>query len=681
MSAGHSAADTAARYELQADDLQRAADLARAMQRNYSAGASGEVRLQGLLQPLETQGFHVLSDRLWPGSTEANVDFVVVGPTGIFIVDAKKWADVGIANGQVFQGQDDVTDRFDNLQPLLELTQAALADVGIAPGEVHAVAVFMGKRNLKGQTGVVDLIGEDAAPNYFLGRGSRLGSHQIDAALQTAKALFPPYAARNHPVELTLPDVIVPITIQQALITDQEIEEALLDGILTRPIENWMAFLHPEQARLARRSFNGPSRIRGAAGTGKTVVGLHRAAYIARTRAGRVLVTSFVKTLPIVLSSLMERMAPDVANRVEFRGIHSFAMQVLRERRVPFELGEKKAGRLFDRAWTEEGKNGVLGRIDPRMAYWKEEVIDVIKGRGLTSFDQYAVLLRTGRRRALNGESRHAVWQLHFRYGQLLRQSGICDFADIILLAHKSIAAHPLEGYSAIVADEAQDLSCAMVRMLHAIVGDAPDGLNLIGDGQQTIYPGGYTLSEANVSIAGRGVIMTRNYRNTVEIADYASSLVIGDEFMDIEGMPSAADVASEVVRHGSKPRVSRFTSRAGHDRALMQHLRALLSSGTKGGDIGVLTQRNNDAKDMIQALRVEGIPAVSLYDYDGRTTNCVKVGTIKRAKGLEFKQVVVARTPARLLEAPGAQAESAIAERRELDRRELYVAMTRARD
>ncbi len=127
------------------------------------------------------------------------------------------------------------------------------------------------------------------------------------------------------------------------------------------------------------------------------------------------------------------------------------------------------------------------------------------------------------------------MWQLYSEYDTALRELGVHDLADVILLAEKSLRANPLAGYSAVIADEAQDLSCASIRMLHALVGDAPDGLNLIGDGQQTIYPGGYTLAEADVSIAGRGVIMTRNYRNTAEIQEFADTMVVDDEFVDIE--------------------------------------------------------------------------------------------------------------------------------------------------
>jgi len=692
LSAGHSAADEAARYRLEAEQAEYIARTAREMHRRYRAAAETETRLGELLEPLTEQGFHVLADRMWPGSTRANVDFVVVGPSGVMIVDAKSWAEVSVHSGRVFQGQDDVTDRFENLRWLAEQTESTLAEVGIAPGEIHAVAVFMGKRELSGRAGGIDVVSEDAALDYLLRTGNRLGRAEVELALDAVERLFPPSSARSrvsahHPnsqppgaAGLVLPDVVIPTTPDDALITVEEIERALFASVSSRPVEEWMTYLHPDQARLARRSFNGPSRIRGAAGTGKTVVGLHRAAYLARTRPGKVLVTTLVRTLPVVLSSLMETMAPDVSDRIEFTGVHAFAQRLLRERGQHVTLNSVKADRAFDHAWAKVGRDGLLGRIDPRKDYWHDEVISVIKGRGLTRFDQYATLARVGRRRALATDARTAVWQLYSEYDRALREANIHDFADVILLAEKSLRIHPLEGYSAVIADEAQDLSCAMIRMLHALVGDAPDGLNLIGDGQQTIYPGGYTLAEANVSLAGRGVVMTKNYRNTVEIADFAASVVAGDDFDDIEGEPASMDVASEIVRHGARPRVSRFISRRAHDKSVVAQVRNLLAAGVAGGDIAVLTQTNYAADDLMEVLSAAGIRTVDLHLYDGRTTSAVKVGTIKRAKGLEFKQVLVVRAPARLLE-PVGMVEAAVAERRELDRRELYVAMTRARD
>lgn len=696
MSAGHSAAGEAARYLAEAEAAEYASVKARQMYRNYSAGAAGERTLADLMEPLVEQDYYVLADRAWPGSRTANVDFVVVGPSGVFLIDAKAWGQVSIHNGRVFQGQDDVTERFENFGSLREITEATLADVGIAPGEIRVAAIFMGKggmgqrgmgegglgsEGLRGEASGVDLLSEDLAIRYLLDRGTRLRPVQIHAARAALEVLFPPIVARGRAVELTLVEPVIETTYNDALITLEEIEDALLCSIMVKPIEEWMAFLHPDQARLARRSFNGPSRIRGAAGTGKTVVGLHRAAYIARTRPGTVLVTTFVRTLPAVLSSLMQRMAPEVVDRVEFSGIHAFALKLLRERGVGTHLDPAKASLAFEHAWRTTGLNTELARIDSDKDYWRDEILSVIKGRGLTKFEHYAALSRIGRKRGLNGTQRYAVWQLHGAYHFALREAQVHDFADIILLAEQSLRKTPLEGYSAVVVDEAQDLSCAMIRMLHSIAGDRPDGLTLIGDGQQTIYPGGYTLAEANISIAGRGVIMTKNYRNTIEIADFALSLVAGDEFADIEGSPSTADVTSEVVRHGARPEVTRFASVAGHDSSLIDHVRSLLLAGVHLGDIGILTPTNFAAGDVSKALAAAGLRSIELLAYDGTPVDAIKVGTIKRAKGLEFKQVLVVRTPPRLFEPAPVSEDSTKTERRELDRRELYVAMTRARD
>ncbi len=113
------------------------------------------------------------------------------------------------------------------------------------------------------------------------------------------------------------------------------------------------------------------------------------------------------------------------------------------------------------------------------------------------------------------------------------------------------------------IVDEAQDLSAAMVRMLHSLVGDAPDGLTLIGDGQQSIYPGGYTLAEAGVSLAGRGVVLDVNYRNTAQILAFASRMVDGDEFADIEGEIEKGNRPVLVPRSGPQPVIERCASRA----------------------------------------------------------------------------------------------------------------------
>ncbi len=362
--------------------------------------------------------------------------------------------------------------------------------------------------------------------------------------------------------------------------------------------------------------------------------------------------------------------------------MHGFAYDVLTSRRGPIAIEAESADRLFKDLWDRIGKDSALGKIDPTPGYWQDEIRYVLKGRGLTDFHEYATLPRLGRFRPLNADQRALVWNLYREYEIGLQEREIFDWEDVILEAEASLAEQPIKGYTAVIVDEAQDLSCAMIRMLHGLTGDRPDGLTLISDGQQTIYPGGYTLAEAGVAIQGRGVVLSDNYRNTAEIVEFAKSLVIGDQAPDIEGT-AAADEPPTVLRHGSRPVYTVFSSRSVHDKSLVERIRRVVAEGedTRFGDIGVLALYSWHAREAAEALTEAGIPTVELEKYDGHSVDAVKVGTIKRSKGLEFKEVLVVRTPPHLVQADVVDPDEAAAERRLLQRRELYVAMTRARD
>ena len=651
------------------------------------AAAHAERSVSHALAPLTAVGYHVLPNRGWPGSPKNQVDLVVVGPSGLFIVDTKSWSDVRVKGSRVYRGDTDVTDELAALADLAYATEAQMAEVGLAPGEVHALVVLAGRAGIKARIGTVEMVGETDAVRYILGRGMRLTYQQVDEVLDASLGYFPivgtdspegmdiaPAEQSDDPEWDTIP-----------LLTNGDVTRQLEANVKAPPIEEWMSFLDPEQARLARRSFNGPARIRGAAGTGKTVVGLHRAAYLARSQPGIVLVTSFVSTLPAVQASLMDRLAPDIRGRIEFVGTHAFAKRLLSDRGIRCNLQPAIADAEFDTVWRLIGRPGPLGRLEPKATYWEDEIEHVIKGRGIATFEQYVALNRTGRRRGLTIEQRRAVWELYATYQARMTARGAHDYADLVLMAEASLRERPLARYAAVIVDEAQDLSSAMIRMLHHLVGNKPDGLTLIGDGQQTIYPGGYTLGEVGISIIGRGVVMSTNYRNTAEILDFATTMVAGDEYLDIEGVSAVGDNVGEIARTGPSPLVVRFTNRTAHDAELPRRVRALIADGaTRLGDIGVLALSVFGVRSAMAALQKANIPVVELTNFDGRPVDAVKIGTVKRAKGLEFQQVLLVHVPAPLL--PGQDVvtvteEGAAAEHTELQKRELYVAMTRARD
>jgi hypothetical protein len=686
VAAGDSAAREAARQRELADEHARRAGIARQMARSFEAAVHSERRLARTLIELEPLGYTLLADRKRPRSARGNVDLVLVGPGGVVLVDAKAWHQVAIAGGRVWRGDEDATNEIERLADLLQLTQSELAEIGLAPGEVHAVVAFTGLEVARTELFGVTLLGDAAAVSEIARLGPRLSPARVAEVRAALEQLFPPVT--TGPVTLPVASVPEPVLPRDVTgpPTEEQVYAALLEGFVRAPIEEWMAFLDPDQARLVRRSFDGPSRIRGAAGTGKTVVALHRAAYLARVTGGPVLVTTFVRTLPGVLESLLRRLAPDVVDRVEFRSVHGFAAEVLAARGTQIDVDAEAASRVFDEVWRRHGLEGPLGVIDPAARYWYEEVSAVLKGRALSRFEQYAGLARHGRRRPLTVEQRAAVWELYVAYENALRTLEVADWNDLILEAEASLREQPLVKYRAVIVDEVQDLSPVMIRMLHSLVGDIPDGLNLVGDGQQTIYPGGSTLAEAGVSIAGRSVVLRTNYRNTAEIAQFAGLLVRDDQHTDIEGASATSDDA-HTPRHGARPVYTVFPSRAVHDRSLVERVRRIVTDaaeaghGVRWGDIGVLALYSWHAKEAAEALAEAGIPTTDLTDYRGAAVDAVKVGTIKRAKGLEFAEVLVVRTPPYLVQGGPATLDDAAVERTTLQRRELFVGMTRARD
>ncbi|WP_416394491.1 MULTISPECIES: UvrD-helicase domain-containing protein [unclassified Curtobacterium] len=688
--AGESAGVAAHRQRSHAQELRRQAHDAEQRAARFEIAERAESETARLLAPLAGIGYHLLADRRWPGSRTAQVDMVVVGRAGVFIVDTKAWREVAVHGDRITRGQQDVTDDIARLADLAYITEAALADIGLAPGEVHAVAALAGQKRMHARVASVDVIGTHDLVGHITKRGARLSASRVDEVLAAMLTRFPVIGEdAATPPQIVVPAAVLPrdpaLTPAPATTIatlDDELTDQLLDGVLEAPIEDWMAFLDPAQAKLVRCSFNGPARIRGAAGTGKTVVGLHRAAYLARSTGGRVLFTTYIGTLPKVLESLLERLAPDMVGRVDFMGVHAFATRLLKERGIAFRVPGREARLAFDDAWNAIRASSPLRSSRFSRSYWEDEIKHVIKGRGLTRFEQYADLARVGRKHALPVETRQAVWDLYEAYSRGLRERRAHDWEDIVLLARDAVAAVPLERYDAVIVDEAQDLSCAMVSLMHRLVGDRADGLTLIGDGQQTIYPGGYTLGEVGISLSGRGVVLDVNHRNTAEILEFAKEMLADDQFVDIEGVDGVGDTVSAISRSGPGPAFHRFSSRAEHDRSMVERLSEVLRLiGTRHGDVGILTATNRHADDVRSVLREAGIPVIMLDEYSGRISDAVRVGTVKRAKGLEFKQVLLAHVDRRLLDPVTGEPSEADRERRERGRRELYVGMTRARD
>ena len=461
------------------------------------------------------------------------------------------------------------------------------------------------------------------------------------------------------------------------------------------PIEVWMLFLHPEQQGVVDRKFSGPSRVRGGAGNGKTVVLLHRAASLARRYHQRgdapsVLVTTYVSSLTLVLEELYTRLPTAVAGAVAFTNVDKLALGICRDAGEPLFVKTAAVDAAFAAAWkTIVTPGSAIDRSSLSRGYIKEEVTSVIKGRSLVSLDDYLNVRRVGRRTQLSGALRKQVWSLMIAWNQQMEQRGTVDFPDVLKKALDLTTSAGVPRFRCALVDEAQDLTLVGLNLIRSLVngmgGDPPDGLFISGDGAQRIYPGGFTLRQAEVEVRGRTTVLKRNYRNTEEILTVAK-LITGSELVeDLDEEYRRSDEETGSDRSGRAVEVVAAASSNLEIPSVMKHLETMVleDPGLELGDIAILCSSNRAVDRVRRELTSLGIGSQDLKSYEGRSSDTPKVGTYHRSKGLEFKIVVLPHLT--LGEFPMCSPEGTDPfEQEEFESRQLsalFVAMTRARD
>ena len=478
---------------------------------------------------------------------------------------------------------------------------------------------------------------------------------------------------------------------------------ALLDAdeferLLSAPIEEWMIFLHPDQRALVDRRFAGPARVRGAAGTGKTVVALHRAAVLAKrcVEAGGgergtppVLFTTYIKSLPPVFENLYARLPNAVEKGVEFINIDKLARRICADEGVPARVDPPAAGAAFKDACDAVITEGSpLDQAGVTRHYLRHEVDWVLKGRGVDSEEAYLALERTGRRRPFTAAMREQTWRLRQEWDRLLAAAELEDFGDVVRRARDLARRRPEPTYECAVIDESQDLTLVGLQLVRALVNgasgeDRPDGLFLAGDGAQKIYPGGYTLAQAGLDVRGNSKVLRLNYRNTQRILDAAMACAGAEQVDDAGEVYARGDAAPETRRPGAVPMLVRAGDRSAQAKWAAERIRRIQQeeAGEVGlGDIGVFAPGTAVLDGVIGCLKEQGIRCQRLASFDGSPTEKVRVGTFHRAKGLEFKVVFLVDLSA-FPRKWGAGGEEEVNEQQALEISQLFVAMTRARD
>lgn len=458
-------------------------------------------------------------------------------------------------------------------------------------------------------------------------------------------------------------------------IVDNEEE---LTAVLNSPLSQWRIFLHPKQRRLATSDASGPMRVLGGAGTGKTVLAMHRARWLAENRTGpgqKVLVTTFTRNLAGDIAANLETLCSrETFSKIEVvnldRWVKNYLSSKLYEHRIQYDLnGEARSA--WEKAMAVRDTSLPLAED-----FYREEWEQVVAANGISTLDDYRTARRPGRGGVLHRKMRDAIWPVfeEFRSQLTMRKLKMVEdaYRDAAALLAGETSTKPLP-YSAIIVDETQDFGPMALRLLRQMVPPRANDLFFVGDGHQRIYKRHRTaMSKCGINIVGRSRKLNLNYRTTDEIRRVATALLDGYPVDDLdEGLDSNKGYTS--LSHGPLPDIQRTDNL---DRAI-ETACASAVAWQAVSDEHALTQciivpNSKIQTDMANALSLKAAPTF-LIDADHRDKgdiDAIRLATMHRAKGLEFDRVTVLVSK-NVLDGPDAD---------ETERKMLYVALTRAK-
>ena len=311
-----------------------------------------------------------------------------------------------------------------------------------------------------------------------------------------------------------------------------------LTAIMNAPLAQWRVFLHPIQKKLAIGDRSGPVRVLGGAGTGKTVLAMHRAKWLAEHATPpdkKVLVTTFTRNLAIDIETNLNTLCTrDVMSRIEVRNLDAWVLRFLRSKRYEQSIvygRQNEAAECWHRALAV--KDASLGLDDE---FYAAELEQVVLAQGVATLDAYRAARRVGRGVMLNRAKRDAVWPVFEEYRAQLASRRLKEVDDAYRDAAQLIAKDRHHPYSAIVVDETQDFGPQALRLLRALIEPGKNDLFFVGDGHQRIYHRNKAgMSRSGIDIRGRARKLYINYRTTDEIRRQAVALLEGVEVDDLD--------------------------------------------------------------------------------------------------------------------------------------------------
>lgn len=584
-----------------------------------------------------------------------NKRFEVHGMTGVFqVFDAEE---VQAVAQQATQEQPALPN-----YPLARLTDEQLFEAGVPKPLVPAVKSI---QNDAGLEALSDYLPPDCRDVLF---GIAAGLPLQEAVEEMLGATATAEAAPESPGDFT--KIQDTPNFDLILVAGEEELKQILKGSL----EEWRIFLHPYQRKLVKWKTKGPMHVAGSAGTGKTVALMHRAVHLARLlddKAARVLVTTFTTNLSVTIKHHIQRLAPDVAQRIEVTNLHALARTICNRSGWKGRIAEdEELTQIWADVWVGYSDELPLSKEEMRLEY--ELVIDP---NGIDDEETYLGTVRSGRPRITRAQRKQA-WPVFRAFQRGLKKRNLLTFEGAIHEARLAVDQGNFTQYAHVLVDEVQDFSLEALRLIRAISPQDPnaaDPLCTVGDGHQRIYRTKIPMSRAGIDIRGRSRRLKINYRTSEQIRQFAQGILKGVEIDDLDG-GVVTTVGDHSVFKGPAPMVEKCKDEKAEAEAIVAWVQMLMKeSGLATHEICITPRKPR----IVTALSSANIATFELKPREedpGSDESGVRMGTMKRIKGLEFRALAMACAkpddPMNNLDAADLR-----------DRCERYVAATRARE
>jgi superfamily I DNA/RNA helicase/mRNA-degrading endonuclease RelE of RelBE toxin-antitoxin system len=455
-----------------------------------------------------------------------------------------------------------------------------------------------------------------------------------------------------------------------------------LERAFEYPWEKWTIFLHPAQRQLVERDYSGPARISGSAGTGKTIVALHRAVHLARANPEtRLLLTTFSETLANALGSKLRLLIsnePRLGERIEVQAMNSIGRRLHEANlsKLQIATGETIRQIIQDASNAAQGNRFSLHFL---MTEW-EQVVD---GWQLDTWEAYRDVSRLGRKTRLKEPQRALLWSIFEDVRSRLRSKGVITYSGMFNRLASHFEGSARSPFDFVVVDEAQDVSIAQLRFLAALGAGRPNKLFFAGDLGQRIFQQPFSWKALGVDVRGRSTTLRINYRTSHQIRIQADRL-LGPEVSDVDGNVENRRTTVSLF-NGPLPTIKILNTVAEETRVVGEWLKARIAENVQPHEVAVFVRSSAELDRVKAAARHAELSLKVLDDHVETAIGKISIGTMHLAKGLEFRAVAVMACDDEVI--PLQERIETVADDADLEdvynteRQLLYVACTRARD